>query len=86
MQQTSVNDDTQQLEELLEHFIGVNEAAAELETNPPALRSLIQHKTILSVKAPTGGGVLIPKEEVARLKEKAAAKRRAAEGKQLADA
>jgi hypothetical protein len=83
VQQTSAND-TQQLEELLEHFVSVNEAATELGINPPALRSRIQQQTILSVKAPTG--VLIPKEEIARLKEKIAAKRRAADGKRLADA
>jgi len=53
----------------LEHFYTIIEAAHELNLSVPAVRSRVQYKTILSIKTPSKK-ILIPKEEVARLKQR----------------
>ena len=74
----------QELQELLQEFVSVQDAAEALGVTVPAIHSRIAFGTLIAVRV--GSGWAIPREEIERIQHTYYPDDEAAEGKQLADA
>jgi len=73
-----------ELEELLQEFVSVSEAAEALGLTVPAIHSRIMYGTLIAVRI--GSGWAIPRDEIDRIQHTYYPSDEVADDKQLADA